>query len=105
MSQQPQTPRSESRMAGQPAPRPVRPAPAQEERPSFEELTAQAEAADYSALAEHLDDEARAELGLPAAPTPVTIDHILFQRIREYFLDQPTKTTQLPDSARDLLHL
>ncbi|MFD7553592.1 hypothetical protein ACFV9E_03510 [Streptomyces sp. NPDC059835] len=105
MTQQPQTPRSESRMSGQPAPRPVHPAPAEQERPSFEELTAQAEAADYSSLAEHLDDEARAELGLPVVPAPVTIGHDLFQQIRVYFLDRPAKTAQLPDSVRDLLHL
>ncbi|MFE6272204.1 hypothetical protein ACFVQ9_25825 [Streptomyces goshikiensis] len=105
MTQQPQTPNSESRFADQPAPRPVHPAPSQEDRPTFDELTAQAEAADYSPLARHLDDEARTELGLPAAPAELTIGHALFQRIRQYFLDQPAKAGQLPDSARDLLHL
>ncbi|MFF8786856.1 hypothetical protein [Streptomyces sp. NPDC015125] len=94
-----------SRMAGQPAPRPVHDQPAQTDRPTFEELTAQADNADYSPLSAHLDDEVRTALGLPAVPVPVTIDRPLVQLIRDYFLDHPEKTAALPDSARDLLHV
>ncbi|GLF98238.1 hypothetical protein [Streptomyces yaizuensis] len=96
----------ESRLAGQPAPRPIHPVPAREDhRPSYDELMAQTDSTDYSPLAGHLDDETRSALGLPAAPRPLVIDHQLLQRIRAHLLDNPAKVAALPDSIRDLIHL
>jgi hypothetical protein len=105
MSQPTQPDPQNSRMADQPAPRPVHPAPPQGDRPSYDELVAQADNTDYSALAEHLDDETRSALGLPAAPAPLTVDHQLAQRVRAYLLEHPAKVAGLPDSVRDLIHV
>ncbi|WP_432156063.1 hypothetical protein [Streptomyces sp. bgisy153] len=95
-----------SRLAGQPAPRPVGPAPAPlERRPSFEELMQQAAQVDYGPVAEHLDDDARAALGLPARPHPVEVDRDLADRVRDYFLTRPGQAAGLPAAVRDLLAL
>ncbi|MFG3429629.1 hypothetical protein [Streptomyces californicus] len=105
MSQPTQPDPQNSRMAGQPAPQPVRPAPPQGDRPSFDELIAQADTTDYSPLAGHLDDETRSALGLPPAPAPLSLDRDQAQQIRTYLLEHPDKIAALPDGARDVIHL
>ena len=97
--------RRDSRMEGQPAPKPVGPPASGGERPSYDELMAQARAADYSEVAEHLDDDARAALGLPAAPAGVEVDRELAGRIRRYYLERPEKAAELPDTVRAALTL
>ncbi|MFF8994447.1 hypothetical protein ACF09H_31895 [Streptomyces sp. NPDC014983] len=95
-----------SRLAGQPAPRPVGPAPAPlERRPSFDELMQQAGQVSYGPVAEHLDDDVRAALGLPSRPQPVQVDPELAARIRDYFLARPGRAAGLPAVVRDLLAL
>ncbi|WP_217226015.1 hypothetical protein [Streptomyces anulatus] len=95
-----------SQLAGQPAPRPVDPAPApMVRRPSFEELMQQAHEVDYAPVAEHLDNDARSALGLPSCPQPVTVDQDLADRARDYFLGSPDKAAGLPAGVRDLLAL
>lgn len=105
MSQPTQPDPQNSRMAGQPAPRPVHPAPSQGNRPSFDELIAQTGTTDYSPLATHLDDETRSALGLPPAPATLSVDRGLAQQIRTYLLEHPAKIASLPDGVRDLIHL
>ncbi|MFI1312884.1 hypothetical protein ACH4TS_22480 [Streptomyces albidoflavus] len=102
--QQPTTPR-DSRLADQPAMRPVGPLPTGGPRPTFDELAAQADGRDYQPLADHLDDDARAALGLPAAPQVVTVDAELADRIRTYYFEHPDRIAQLPDKIRDLINL
>ncbi|MFJ3182393.1 hypothetical protein ACIPJN_28955 [Streptomyces sp. NPDC086796] len=95
-----------SRLADQPAPRPVGPPPApMGRRPSYEELMQQAGRVDYGPVAEHLDDDARAALGLPACPQPVPVDQGLADRVRDYFLGHPDRVAGLPAGVRDLLAL
>ncbi|MFD4526629.1 hypothetical protein ACFWP7_22390 [Streptomyces sp. NPDC058470] len=102
--QQQPTPR-DSRLADQPALRPVGPLPKVGPRPSFDELTAQADGRNYQPLAAHLDGAARDALGLPAAPQQVTVDAALADRIRDYYFDRPDQIAQLPDAIRDLINL
>ncbi|MYZ41081.1 MULTISPECIES: hypothetical protein [unclassified Streptomyces] len=95
-----------SRLAGQPAPRPLGPTPAPlERRLSFDELMQQAGQVDYGPIAEHLDDDARTALGLPARPHPVQVDRGLADRARDYFLTRPDQAAALPAGVRDLLAL
>ncbi|MFE2640150.1 hypothetical protein ACFXKF_36300 [Streptomyces scopuliridis] len=105
MSQPTQPDPQNSRMADQPAPQPVHPAPPQEDRPSFDELIAQTGATDYSPLAAQLDDETRSALDLPPAPATLSVDRGLAQRIRTYLIEHPAKIASLPDGVRDLIHL
>ena len=94
-----------SRMADQPAPRPVGSAVPDTQRPTYEELQAQAAGVDYSPLAEYLDDEARTALGLPTKPTTAVVDKATADRARQYFLDRPARIAALPDEVRTLLAL
>ncbi|MFE1190149.1 hypothetical protein [[Kitasatospora] papulosa] len=95
-----------SRLAGQSAPRPLGPTPAPlERRPSFDELMQQVGQVDYGPVAEHLDDDARAALGLPARPQPVPVDPGLADRVRDYFLGHPDQVAGLPARVRGLLAL
>ncbi|MFM9452423.1 hypothetical protein [Streptomyces europaeiscabiei] len=103
MTDQPTTPTS--RMADQPAPRPVGPLPQSGDRPTFDELQQQANDVDYSPLAAHLTDETRSALGLAPAPAPVAVDRELAERIRTHFLDHPELIADLPDNVRDLIAL
>ncbi|WP_431983910.1 hypothetical protein [Streptomyces qinglanensis] len=103
-NQQQPTPR-DSRLADQPAMRPVEPLPKVGPRPTFDELTAQADKRDYQPLARHLDDAVRTALGLPAAPQEVTVDRELAARIRDYYFHRPDQIAQLPDAIRDLINL
>ncbi|TLQ39225.1 hypothetical protein [Streptomyces marianii] len=95
----------DSRMADQPVLRPVGPLPKVGPRPTFAELAAQADERDYQPLAAHLDGDARAALGLPAAPQAVTVDRELAGRVRDYYFEHPAKIAQLPDTIRDLINL
>ncbi|MFK0142512.1 hypothetical protein [Streptomyces murinus] len=95
-----------SRLSGQPAPRPVGPTPAPlDRRPSFDELMQHAGRVDYGPVAEHLDDDVRAALGLPSRPQPVQVDLELADRIRDYFLTRSDQAAVLPAVVRDLLAL
>ncbi|MER8119176.1 hypothetical protein [Streptomyces sp. NPDC094031] len=102
--QQQPTPR-DSRLADQPAMRPVGPLPEVGPRPTFDELMAQQDGRDYQPLAAQLNDDARTALGLPTAPQEVTVDRELAARIRNYYFDRPELIAQLPDDIRDLINL
>ncbi|MCX4826609.1 hypothetical protein OG883_44015 [Streptomyces sp. NBC_01142] len=102
--QQQPTPR-DSRLADQPAMRPVGPLPKVGPRPTFDDLMTQTDERDYQPLAAHLDDAARTALELPAAPQAVTVDRELAGRIRDYYFDRPDQIAQLPDAIRDLINL
>jgi hypothetical protein len=95
----------DSRLADQPALRPVGPLPKVGPRPTFDQLMAQTDERDYQPLAAHLDDAARTALGLPAAPQEVRVDRELAGRIRAYYFDRPDQIGQLPDDIRDLINL
>ncbi|MFJ4680496.1 hypothetical protein [Kitasatospora sp. NPDC088783] len=94
-----------SRLAGQPAPRPVGPQPTGGERPSYDEVLAQREAADFGAVLAHLSDAERVELGLPAAPAVPKVDHATAMKARTLLLNDPRRVRALPDEVRDLLGL
>ncbi|MEY9839453.1 hypothetical protein [Streptacidiphilus sp. EB103A] len=94
-----------SRLDSQPAPQPVDTAVPDDSRPTYEELQTQAAGADFTALAPHLDAQAREALGLPAAPAPLTIDRATADRARDYFIAHPDRIAALPDRVRDLLAL
>ncbi|WP_274036597.1 hypothetical protein [Streptomyces sp. MMBL 11-1] len=104
MTQQPATAR-DSRLANQPALRPVARPPATATPPTFEELAAQADARDYGPLTAYLDGDARIALDLPAAPQVVPVDRELAERIRDYLFDRPELVGRLPDAHRDLINL
>ncbi|WP_432139758.1 hypothetical protein [Streptomyces sp. bgisy154] len=94
-----------SRLADQPAPRPVGTPPAAGPRLTFEELMAQADGRNYEPLADYLDEAARAELGLPAPSKPLVLGKEDVERIRAYFIARPELAGTLPDSVRDLINL
>ncbi|MFG3429637.1 hypothetical protein [Streptomyces californicus] len=77
MAQQPTTAR-DSRLANQPALRPVTRPPATPTPPTFDELAAQADTRDYRPLA---------------------------GRIRDYLVERPELVDRLPDAHRDLTNL
>ncbi|MEO3976750.1 hypothetical protein [Streptomyces sp. CAU 1734] len=104
MADKKSTPR-DSRLAGQPAMRPVGPLPKVGPRPTFAQLKAQEDGRDFQRLADYLDDAARVALGLPAAPQAFTVDRELAGRIRDYYFDHPARIAELPDAIRDLINL
>ncbi|WP_159047805.1 hypothetical protein [Streptomyces sp. WM6378] len=105
MTDQRQPAPHDSRLADQPAMRPVGPLPKVGPRPTFDQLMGQEDGRDYQPLAAQLDDAARTALGLPAAPQEVTVDRELAGRIRDYYFDRPQLVAQLPDAIRDLINL
>lgn len=100
-----QPPSHASRLADQPAPRPLGPPSLNAERPTYEQLQEQAASADLSALEVYLDEAMRAALGLPAMPTPLALDRETALQVREYFVHHPDQISGLPDAVRSLLML